>query len=598
MLENFTSFFYFCRIKTNKAMKFNYLLIILFFASSLALPAQSRPETIEKHLEAVKENPDNHESLLFLCEHYLMLGDYSKVVTYAEYLKNQASTHQSPSTKLNAHLYLGQAQMKSGREKAARKNLDAALDLASRQKNDTLLCTLYGTLGEYAAHIDADYYQAIRWIYKGIELAQQKHLHRQYGLLLSQLANTYYLKRDAGGLKYALESHELGRQLKDNYLTYSGAIQSAYMYFLNKQHPQAMAYVQEAEELMTRNGFYDQAHTYNLLGQLLDELGNYPQATEYYQKAMKDKQGSQTSSVVYAHLGYARMLMKQKKHAEAIALLKQGIAISQARTNAVHRNELYETLSLCYEQLHQYREALTAYKHFRIENDSIFSEYKERDLSEMRYRYDTERQENLIKQSKLEMIQKEQYLQQLTSVLAIIVIVLGLLYYLYRRKNKLYLSIVKQNQEAIKRESALNRRIHELENRQTSTEKYASSSLSDEKSLELFHQLEKMMREDQIYKDKTISKDKVAELLNTNRTYLSRIINEHASTSFTHYVNRFRTEEAVRQISDPTNDIPLKALAGDLGFNSLSTFYNLFQASVGMTPAQYRSKVKELEKHR
>ena len=156
------------------------------------------------------------------------------------------------------------------------------------------------------------------------------------------------------------------------------------------------------------------------------------------------------------------ILMKQNNYLEATTLLKQGIAISQARTNAVHRNELYETLSLCYEHLHQYQNALTAYKHFRLANDSLFNEYKERDLSEMRYQYDTERQENLIKQGKLEMLEKEQRLQQLSFILAIIVIVLVLLYYLYNRKNKLYLRIVMQNQEAIKRETELNRRIEEL----------------------------------------------------------------------------------------------------------------------------------------
>ena len=581
-------------------MKVKHLIIFLVLLPFLTIKAQNRSEVLERHLETIKNDPDDYKSLLFLCEYYLQQGDYSKTVTYAEYMKNLSAGEGNPFIRLNAHLYLGQAQMMSGREKVARKNLDSALETATKLKNDSLLCTLYGALGQYAANIDADYYQAIRWIYKGIELAQHNHFYRQYGLLLSQLANTYYLKRDGEGLKYALESYDLGHQLRDNYLIYSGAIQSAYMYFLNKQHPQAMTYVQEAEALMTRNEFYDQAHTFNLLGQLLDELGNYPQAIEYYQKAMKDKRTSHTSSVVYAHLGYARVLMKQKKYPEAIVLLKQGVAISQARTNAVHRNELYETLSACYESQHQYQDALNAYKHFRLENDSLFSEDKERDLSEMRYRYDTERQENIIKQNKLEMMQKEQYLQQLSFVLAIIVIVLGLLYYLYRRKNKLYLSIVKQNQDAIKRETELTRRIEELEHQGNAPapEKYASSSLTDEKSLELFRQLERIMREEKIYKDNAISKDRVSERLGTNRTYLSRIINEQAQMSFTHYVNRFRIEEAIRLLSDPTNDTPLKALASELGFNSISTFYHLFQSSVGMTPAQYRSKVQELEKLR
>lgn len=101
-------------------------------------------------------------------------------------------------------------------------------------------------------------------------------------------------------------------------------------------------------------------------------------------------------------------------------------------------------------------------------------------------------------------MQKEQRIQQQTFILIITVIVLGLLYYLYRRKNKLYLSIVKQNQEAIKRETELNRRIKELETNAPSmvstSEKYASSSLTDEKSLELFRTLERIMREEKFTK--------------------------------------------------------------------------------------------------
>ena len=100
--------------------------------------------------------------------------------------------------------------------------------------------------------------------------------------------------------------------------------------------------------------------------------------------------------------------MQQNKQPEAILLLKQGIAISYARVNAIHRNELYENLSTCYEQLHQYHDALKYYKIFRLENDSLFNKDKERDLSEMRFKYDSERQENLIKQSKLDVMQKEQ----------------------------------------------------------------------------------------------------------------------------------------------------------------------------------------------
>lgn len=580
-------------------MKLKCLCLLLLLLPPFCAHAQKRPAILGQQLEILKKEPDNENALKFLCQYYLNKGDYSKTITYAEIMKNVADKTKSPLLRLYSYIYQGQAQMMSGREKIAKKNLNLSLELATKLNNDSTLCSVYGSLGLYAANIETDYYRAIRWLYKGIRLAQQNNYRQQYALLLSNLASIYYLKKDTAGIKYALECYELGHSMRNPYIIYSGAVNAAYMYFLMKQNEEAMKYIHEAETLMLENDFYDQAHTYNLFGNVLYDMEEYPQAIEYYKKAMKDKQAAQTSSIVYAHLGYARVLMKQKKYEEAILLLKQGIAISYARANAIHRNELYENLSICYEQMHQYHDALNYYKVFRLENDSLFNKDKERDLSEMRFKYDSERQANLIKQSKLDVMQKEQRIQQQTFILIIIVIVLGLLYYLYHRKNNLYLSIVKQNQEAIKRETELNRRIKELEANTplpSAPEKYAASSLTDEKSLELFRILERIMREKKIYKDNSISKDKVAELLGTNRTYLSRIINEQAQLSFTHYINRFRIEEAIRLLSDPTNDTPLKAISADLGFNSISTFYNLFQSAVAMTPSQYRNKVMELQK--
>lgn len=581
-------------------MKLKCLLWLWFFFLPFCVFAQKRPAILERHLEALKKEPDNEDALKFLCQYYLNKGDYSKTVTYAEFMRNVADKRNNPLLQLYSCLYQGQAQLMSGREKTAKKNLNLALELATKLNNDSALCAVYRSMGVYAANIDTDYYRALRWMYKGIQLAQQNNLQQPYALLLSNLAYIYYLKKDTAGIRYALECYELGHSMQDPFVIYSGAIQAAYMYFLAKENAEAMKYIREAETLMVENDFYDQAHTYNLLGNILYEMGEYAQSTEYFRKAMKDKQAAQTSSIVYAHLGYARVLIKQKKYEEAILMLKQGIAISYARANAIHRNELYENLSACYEQLHRYYEALDYYKVFRLENDSLFNKDKERDLSEMRFKYDSERQENLIKQGKLDVMEKEQRIQQQTFILIIIVVVLGLLYYLYVRKNKLYLSIVKQNQEAIKRETELNRRIRELEEKDAPSpvapEKYAASSLTDEKSMELFRTLERIMTEEKIYKDNSINKDKVAELLGTNRTYLSRIINEQAKLSFTHYVNRFRIDEAIRLLSDPENHTPLKALSAELGFNSISTFYNLFQTKVGMTPSQYRNKVMELQK--
>ena len=128
----------------------------------------------------------------------------------------------------------------------------------------------------------------------------------------------------------------------------------------------------------------------------------------------------------------------------------------------------------------------------------------------------------------------------------------------------------------------------------SSQTKYASSSLNEEKKSDLFQALEILMSEQKVYMDNLLTKDKVAEQLGSNRTYLSQIINEQTGKTFTQYINDYRIQDAIRRLSDPDNQIPLKALSVELGFNSSTTFYKQFQIATGMTPAQYRSQVIEM----
>lgn len=580
------------------------ILLLLLFTLSIfgTIGAQKRSAALEKELETLKNEPENGEVLKFLCQYYLSQGDYSKTITYAEYMKGIGDKVNDPTLILYSYLYQGEARRISGREKSAQQNLQQALQIATQLKNDSALSQLYGSLGLYSAHIERDYYHAIRWLFKGIVLAQHHNYTPLRAELLGKLASVYYLKRDQAGLRYAEECYEIGHSLNKPAIIYEGAVQCASMHLLLKEHTAAVSYLNEAEQLLLKYDFYDQAHTYNLLGDLLAEEGAYNQASTYYKKALEQKQASKSSSIVYAYLGEARVQIKQKRYNQAIALVKQGLAISYAKANSVYRKELYETLSLCYENLHNYAEALTTYKIFRAENDSLATVLNERDANELRFRYDSERQNNAIKEGKLIMLQKEQRIQQQMYILAIILLVLGLLYYLYLRKNRLYLRIVKQNQEAIRREDKLHHRIQELEQKSPTIaptpqqEKYLSSSLSDEKSVQIFQQLEQLMQEQKRYKESTLTKDRVAEELGTNRTYLSQIINEQTGLSFTHYINKYRIEEAVRILSNPAVRTPLKAISTELGFNAISTFYNLFLNRVGMTPAQYRNKVMQLEK--
>lgn len=106
--------------------------------------------------------------------------------------------------------------------------------------------------------------------------------------------------------------------------------------------------------------------------------------------------------------------------------------------------------------------------------------------------------------------------------------------------------------------------------------------------------LEKIMAEEKIYLDSQLNEKMLAEKLDLQSYYLSKLMNDHMKCSFNEYINKARIEETKRLLeSEKTNDLTLYAIAVDSGFSSESVFYSNFKKYVGMTPNQYKKQVSE-----
>ena len=62
-----------------------------------------------------------------------------------------------------------------------------------------------------------------------------------------------------------------------------------------------------------------------------------------------------------------------------------------------------------------------------------------------------------------------------------------------------------------------------------------------------------------------------------------------AGTTFYEYVNGYRAEYAAGLLAD--GNMTLEAVAGEAGFNSLSTFYRVFSKIYSCTPSEYRERM-------
>ena len=506
-----------------------------------------------------------------------------------------------------ALIYQGQARIMLGKTQEGLQDLLGAKRLAEIQHNDSALCSVYNGLGLYEQNVTCDYYRSLNYYREGCDIAERCGHRLLYCLLVANIAEVLTLRDEEAGLEYAEKCYLLGRQNNDPYLIYCGAISMARNLCLNRKMEEAWRYTREADRLSKRYDFKNRSDIYNTYGEIALEAGDYMKAGLYYEQAIREHGFSQAAYVVSTYVGYGRALIAQKKYKSALEKLQIGKEISEKNITSLFRREVYLLLSACYDRLGEPKEALEYYKKYTAESFRLYNEDKERTEKELMVRYETEKRNKELAQKNM-LLQKEQNrVMALVGITFVVLIVVLLFYINYRRKNRLYKQIVRESVDWLAKERQFSKRIAEQEKQlqeligkagAVDGGRYSGSSLNKDSQQELFGRLERLMQNDQVYKNSLFTREKMAELLGTNRTYLSQTINEQTGLTFTHYMNKYRIEEARRILADPQDDTPIKAIAADLGFSSVTTFYTLFKAVVQMSPDQYRKHARSLRENK
>ncbi len=119
-------------------------------------------------------------------------------------------------------------------------------------------------------------------------------------------------------------------------------------------------------------------------------------------------------------------------------------------------------------------------------------------------------------------------------------------------------------------------------------EKYSHSSLNKEVKEELISKLETYLLIEKPFLKNDLRLDDIATDLNTNRQYLSQVINERYQKNFYTLINDLRIKEVKNLfLNQKHKQLSIMGVANTVGFNSKSTFNTLFKKSTGLTPSQF-----------
>lgn len=563
--------------------KFNtfFLIILSLYLSATAFAANPGKQVYKE---------EDIETLIQEGNAYLKATDYVLLARTARVLQELGDESGNGRARLYGNMFKAH-YLSTLPSDSARYYYMEALEIARKLSDDRAISSIFNGLGVYTIDVEMNYLKGISYFMEALPYAEAAEDKYIYPIVLSNLAMTYYLRSDPEGLKYALEVYSLGQGLGDAYLISSGAFISACMYYLLGNNDKVLELI---DVVIAHSGEYTPyVELYTLKANTLLRFGMEAEAVRNFEEALRYADRAQVHSLTMAYLNYGEYMLGKGSVNKAISLLESGVEISHAKNNAVHRYRLYEKLSDAYLKMGNPYKALELYRLYHEESDSIFNVERERSINELRIQYETEKHEKELQEKELELVKKHQSTQLIAFALVVIIIISLALSLLYRRKNAMYKQLVKQQHDFLQREKQ-KEALESLVLEKGAEPRYSVSSLTDEKGVEMYESIERAMKHDRLYKDSELTLEKLADIMHTNRSYISQVINEYAGVSYKSYINSYRMNDAVRILSDPDSDVQIKGLAFELGFNSRQTFYQAFQNSFGMPPSKYREQITKL----
>lgn len=495
--------------------------------------------------------------------------DFDAALKLSYQLRNKGESEHDGRALLYGYVYIAQCYGGINIVDSMSLYFGKALPMAEREKDYWALATIYNSLGGNTAFGEGDYSQGIAYLIEALRYAENIRDTSRLMLVKNNLAMAYCFINDSTGLIYAQDVYRNGVDNNNIYRIFQGAMISANLYWMMRDTANALRYVKEALPYVE---MYDQSReVYVLYADILRDIGKKDSSVIYYRKAFQEQSGSGIYSKADLYLGYAEFLKEDRRYDDAVSVLMDGLHMMDSVRSPAKKPMMYLSLSGIYEDMGDPGTALTYYKQYNEEANRQLNLEIERKISSIRREYDKQKHE-------VELLEwRNKYNLAVMAFVFAVCVCVGL-YLLYRSKVKNYRQLLKQHQTI-------------LERQETRPAQTAAVPMPQDKMKEMYDRLEKLMYEQELYRQSDLSRDKVAQMLSTNRTYLCSVIKSFTGMTFPYYVNSFRINEAVRILSNPEDNTPIKAIAGNLGYNNLTTFYRLFEAAKGMPPSKYRETV-------
>lgn len=529
------------------------------------------------------------ENALIECRDAMDNYNYKRLLYFSEQLIEYTHHHRNKRVEAYAYFYKGVGCLFAGKSEQSIQLFSRSKDLAKEIQNDSIIALALSYTGVYEVSNHLNLYIGQHYFLESLQYAKRVNFDWLEGRIYANLTKLANIQRDPSGLKYAEDCYNFGLKHKNERLAYLGAYKMGEFLFMKKDSAQALEKLYIARHIQEKNKYGDFSSLF-VYATILKHMKQYGKAEKVLSKLIKNTDSQNLITLPEAYFLYAMIYNEKHDFNQSIEMLNKALFYSRKYCNNSSFSEYYQLLSKNYEELGDKNQALRFLKEAHQESEKM-------NVNNIEHlKYERELKLKLIEQEHEAQMHRKKVMNQrkinlmLAISLGLLLIIMAILIKSQRTKNRLYRNIVKQNTEVLEREEVWKNQCPEEE-----TDSPVKSE--DEKKNALFTKLCLLMEKKHLYRNEKLQREQMANLLNTNHTYLTNIIAEKTGMNFPQFVNSYRIHEAVRILSDISKaDYPLKQLCFDIGFSSLSTFYKAFQENVGMSPSTYRKSARSMDK--
>jgi AraC-like DNA-binding protein len=341
-----------------------------------------------------------------------------------------------------------------------------------------------------------------------------------------------------------------------------------------------------------------QHHNINLYG-VLNNLASfyekkmrYDSAFYYYHLTSEEAQKSNKIEMLAQNLSDLGNLFFKLNKIDS-ALLYIDLSNKMAEENNFLRilSNNYLILSKIEEGKGRTTKAFEYFRTYADLRDSVLNVENFGAINQLQRLYEVSKTNQQIEQLALEQkitehtVQYQKMLLFITLLVLLLVSVTLLFVFSQKRKlNKAYKALFEKNIEIIR---------YQESSSETYKEKYRKTALTHLIQDELLDKILTQMEDTAMICDPQFSIDKLAELINSNQSYVSLVINNLLKKNFRSFLNSYRIREAQRLFSEPdAAKFTIESIALKVGFKSRNSFNEAFKDVTGVSPGFYLKSMR------